>query len=99
MERVRKVLHVPERRACKVIGQPRSSQRYQKRTANDEQALTEAIVAFAGEYGRYGYRRVTALLRNEGWLVNHKRVECIWRREGLKVPKKQPKKGRLWLSG
>lgn len=92
MEHVRKALRVSERRACKVIGQPRSSQRYRKRTADDEQALTEAIIAFAGEYGRYGYRRVTALLRNEGWLVNHKRVERIWRREGLKVPQSNPRK-------
>ncbi len=49
-------------------------------------------------YGRYGYRRITALLNREGWLVNHKRVERIWRREGLKVPQKQPKRGRLWLN-
>ena len=47
---------------------------------------------------RYGYRRITALLRNEGWKVNHKRVERIWRKEGLKIPKKQPKRGRLWLT-
>ena len=56
------------------------------------------IVELATEYGRYGYRRVTALLRGEGWLVNHKRVERIWRQEGLKVPKKQPKRRRLWLA-
>ena len=64
----------------------------------DEEALTAAIVRLAGQYGRYGYRRITALLRQEGWRVNHKRVERIWRREGLKVPKKQPKRGRLWLN-
>lgn len=87
-----------ERRACRVIGQPRSSQRYKKRVAGDEAALTSAIISFASEYGRYGYRRITALLRDEGWHVNHKRVERIWRREGLKVPQKQPKKGRLWLN-
>ena len=52
----------------------------------------------ASEYGRYGYRRITALLRREGWRVNHKRVERIWRQEGLKVPKRQPKRGRLWLN-
>ena len=52
----------------------------------------------ASAYGRYGYRRITALLRGEGWHVNHKRVERIWRREGLKVPAKQPKRGRLWLN-
>ena len=56
------------------------------------------IVEIASEYGRYGYRRVTALLRREGWQVNHKRVERIWRQEGLKVPQKQPKRKRLWLA-
>ena len=60
--------------------------------------LTERIVALASQYGRYGYRHVTALLRQEGWAVNHKRVERIWRQEGLKVPAKQPKRGRLWLN-
>ncbi len=70
---------------CRVIGQPRSTQRYRRVGADDEAALTEAIVRLASEYGRYGYRRVTALLRREGWHVNHKRVERIWRREGLKV--------------
>lgn len=64
---------------------------------DDEDALTQAIIRLASEYGRYGYRRITALLRAEGWDVNHKRVWRIWRREGLKVPMKQPKKGRLWL--
>jgi transposase InsO family protein len=52
----------------------------------------------ATRYGRYGYRRITALLNERGWKVNHKRVERIWRREGLKVPQKQPKRGRLWLN-
>ena len=52
----------------------------------------------AGQYGRYGYRRITAMLLAEGWVVNHKRVERIWRREGLKVPRKQPKRGRLWFN-
>jgi transposase InsO family protein len=56
------------------------------------------IIALASEYGRYGYRRITALLRAEGFPVNHKRVERLWRREGLKVPAKQPKRGRLWLN-
>ena len=60
--------------------------------------MTAAIVRLASAYGRYGYRRITALLRGEGWHVNHKRVERIWRREGLKVPVKQPKRGRLWLN-
>ena len=64
---------------------------------DDEAALTRAIIELATEYGRYGYRRITALLRQQGWEVNHKRVERLWRREGLKVPHRQPKRGRLWL--
>lgn len=67
-------------------------------TTDDEASLTAAIIGMASQYGRYGYRRVTALLRQEGWRVNHKRVERIWGREGLKVPHKQPKRGRLWLN-
>ena len=66
--------------------------------ADDEGRLRKRIVELASEYGRYGYRRVTALLVADGWRVNHKRVERIWRQEGLKVPQKQPKRGRLWLS-
>ena len=65
---------------------------------DDEPRLVEDIVRLAGKYGRYGYRRVTALLRREGWRVNHKRVERIWRQEGLKVPRRQPKRGRLWFN-
>jgi transposase InsO family protein len=68
------------------------------RTRDDEAPLTAAIIDLASQYGRYGYRRVTALLRQDGWQVNHKRVERIWRREGLKVPQKQSKRGRLWLN-
>jgi transposase InsO family protein len=64
----------------------------------DEEQLVERIVSLASQYGRYGYRRITAMLQNEGWRVNHKRVERIWRQEGLKVPAKQPKRGRLWLT-
>ena len=66
--------------------------------ADDEETLTMAVVRLASRYGRYGYRRVTAMLRGEGWRVNHKRVERIWRGEGLKVPAKQPKRGRLWVA-
>jgi transposase InsO family protein len=66
---------------------------------NDEALLRTRIVALAREYGRYGYRRITALLQHEGWRVNHKRVERIWRQEGLRVPRKQPKRARLWLAG
>ena len=89
---------VSERRACLVLGQSRTSQRYGPIVRDDEAPLTAAIICLAGQYGRYGYRRVTALLRAEGWLVNHKRVERIWRRDGLKVPSRQPKRGWLWLN-
>lgn len=68
------------------------------RTADDEAALTRSIIDLARQYGRYGYRRITALLRTEGWHTNHKRVERIWRVEGLKVPPRQAKRGRLWLN-
>jgi putative transposase len=88
---------VPERRACRVLGQHRSTRRKPPGTPDDEAALTAEIVALATRYGRYGYRRITALPRDAGWTVNRERVERIWRREGLKVPAKQPKKGRLWL--
>ena len=91
-------LPVSERRACRVIGQPRATQRYPKKNREEEEMLCEEIVSLASQYGRYGYRRITAMLRNDGWPVNHKRVERIWRQEGLKVPAKQPKRGRLWLN-
>ncbi len=68
------------------------------KSRDDEESLTADIVDLAIQFGRYGYRRITALLRDLGWQVNHKRVERIWRREGLKVPMKQPKRGRLWLN-
>lgn len=98
VEQVQAVLDVSERRVCRVLGQPRSTERYKKRIAEDEEILRARMVALACEYGRYGYRRITAMLRQEGWQVNHKRVERLWRREGLKVPAKQPKRGRLWLN-
>ena len=80
-----------------MLGQPRSTQRRLPRISGDEEALTADIIALATRFGRYGYRRITALLRRLGWHVNHKRVERIWRREGLKVPKRQPRRARLWL--
>ena len=89
---------VSERFACRVLDQHRSTQRKKPRGRADEAALTADIIRLATRYGRYGYRRITAMLRSEGWSVNVKRVERIWRREGLKVPQKQPKKGRLWLN-
>ena len=98
MEHVRRELKVNERRACRVLGQARAVQRYTPQVRDDENALTGRIVELAAVYGRYGSPRITGLLRNEGWLVNHKRVERIWRCAGLKVPKKQPRRGRLWLN-
>jgi putative transposase len=95
---VRSQLPVSERRACAVVGQSRATQRRTPKIRGDEPALTEAIVRLAKKYGRYGYRRVRQLLVDEGWRVSVKRVYRIWRREGLKVPKKQPKRGRLWLN-
>jgi putative transposase len=89
-------MDVSERRACRALGQPRSTQRHERKVPDDEPTLANRIVALATKYGRYGYRRVTALLRGEGWRVNHKRVERLWRQEALKVPKRQPKRGRLW---
>ena len=77
-----------ERHTCRVLGQPRTTQRYQPFVADDKETLTVAIIRLAGQYGRYGYRRVPALHRAEVWYVNHNRVERIWRREGLKVPAK-----------
>lgn len=98
MHALRGRYRVSERRACGVLKQPRSTQRYAPIERDDEKPLTRRIVELASAFGRYGYRRITALLRYEGWRVNHKRVERIWKREGLKVPKKQPRRGRLWLN-
>lgn len=91
-------LEVSERRACRVLKQARSTQRYECGVRPDEDRLRARVIALASAYGRYGYRRVTALLQHEGWQVNHKRVERIWQQEGLKVPAKQPRRGRLWLN-
>ena len=86
MDKVRSELKISERRACAALGQHRSTQRKPARGRDDEAALTADIIELAKTYGRYGYRRVTALLRHAGWAVNAKRVQRIWRREGLKVP-------------
>lgn len=90
MEHLQNKLGISERRAYRLVGQHRSTQRKQPLVREDEESLTEAIIGLATQYGRYGYRRITALLRAEGWRVNAKRVHRIWRREGLKVPRKQP---------
>jgi len=98
VRKIRQILQVSERRACRVLGQTRATQRRYHHVSSDEERLASRVVELATRYGRYGYRRITALLRHEGWQVNHKRVEGIWRREGLKVPRRQPKRARLWLN-
>ena len=87
-----------ERRACRVLRQSRATQRYLSSVCDDETPLTQRIIELASVYGRYGTPRITSLIRQTGWHVNHKRVERIWKREGLQVPKKQPKRGRLWMN-
>ncbi len=81
-----------------MLEQPRSTQRLDPIVSDLDAQITKRIVSLATDYGRYGYRRITVMLRSEGWNVNHKRVERIWRLEGLKVPAKQPKRRRLWLN-
>jgi putative transposase len=88
-----------ERWACRLVNQPRGTQPYRPTQREDEDRLTQAIIALAKQYGHYGYRRITALLQHAGWRVGKDRVERIWRREGLKVPQKQKPRGRLWLNG
>ena len=89
---------VSERRACRVLGQPRSTQRREPYLPDDEPRLVKRMIELATQYGRYGYRTIWGILCLEGWKVNHKRIERLWRREGLKIPKKQPKRRRLWLN-
>ena len=80
------------------MGINRTTQRYIPQKQNNEIALRKDIVRLAEKYGIYGYRRITALLKAEGWCINHKRVERIWREEGLRVPQKQQKRGRLYFN-
>ncbi len=91
-------LGISERRACRVLEQVRRTQRRTPCITDEEERLRVRIIELATKYGRYGYRRITAMLSQEGWSINHKRVERIWRTEGLKVQKKQPKRRRLWLN-
>jgi transposase InsO family protein len=91
-------MKVSERRICRVLGQHRSTQRHRPRGREDEERLVADMIELARQYGSYGYRRVAVLLREAGWQVSDGRIERLWRREGLKVPPKQPKKGRLWLN-
>ncbi|MBX3040930.1 MAG: IS3 family transposase [Bdellovibrionaceae bacterium] len=90
---------ISERRACRLLGQNRRTQRYTVQFSPEEDRLTRDIIELASTHGRYGYRRVTALLRDAGWRVNRKRVQRIWKLHGLKVPGKQKKRARLWDQG
>jgi putative transposase len=94
VEHLQQRFEVSERRACRVVGQPRSSQRYLSAQVGKDAALVERMVALSRENPRYGYRRVWALLRREGWLANKKRVQRIWREAGLKVPASRERKRR-----
>jgi putative transposase len=91
-------LPISERRACVVLGQHRSTQRKVPRGREDTERLTANVIELARKYGRYGYRKIAALLRQAGWSISDGRVERIWKREELKVPHKQPKRGLLWLT-
>ncbi len=91
-------LKVSVRRACLTLGLPGSTYNYVPVVSFFSLMITSRIIVLATQYGRYGYRRIYALLNIEGWQINHKRVERIWKIEGLKVPSKQPARRRLWLT-
>lgn len=98
VEELQNSFDVSERRACSVINQPRSSQRYQCRQQDDEAPLVRRMLELARSHPRHGYRLIAGALRTEGWAVNRKRVYRLWRREGLKVPQKRRKRRRLGTS-
>ena len=96
MQHVCKIIPISERRACRIVGQVRGTQRYKPKPNPGKERLRERVIEIATQYGRYGYRTVTSLLRQEGWSVGKDAVYTIWREEGLQVPQKQPKRARLW---
>lgn len=93
-----KKFKVSERKACRVVGQLRTTQRYEPVVDPNRQLVRERIVALATQYGRYGYKTITSLLQLEGFDVGRDAVHTVWRQEGLQVPQKQPKRSRLWLA-
>ena len=93
---VRQKLDTSERRTCKTIGLARSTQRYGAAAKNDDDNLRLAMIRLAKQYGRYGYRKIAQLLRLEGWVVNHKKIERLWREEGLQLPHRHKKRKRLY---
>ena len=98
MQHIREGLNASERKICAVLGQHRTTQRYKPTSREFSVLARQAIINYATEYGRYGYRAVTDLLRQDGWGISYKRVERIWKQEGLKVPQKQKPRKRLWLT-
>jgi putative transposase len=90
---------VSQRRACRVLGQPRSTQRQTPKTSEEEERLVGRMLELVRQHPRWGYRRITVMLRREGWRVNRKRVYRLWRQQGLKVPRQQRTKRRLGHSG
>ena len=98
VEQLQTQFDVSERRACQVLDQPRSSQRYQAKPRDDEPALTRRMRQLVCQRPRFGYRRIGALLRAEAWHASNTRVYRLWRREGLKVPRKKRKRRSLGLS-
>ncbi len=85
-------MRLSERRACRTLKQPRMTQRYEPMQPDKDKPLIAAMKRLAGKHMRYGYRFITAKLRQEGWQVNHKRVQRLWRKEGLQVPYRQKRK-------
>ena len=93
---MRQKLDMSERRTCRTVGMARSTQQYKACRADDDQALRLDLIRLAKQYGRYGYRKVARLLRLEGWMVNQKKVERLWREEGLQLPQRHKKRKRLY---
>ena len=96
MTHVRQKLDTRERRTCKTIGLARSTFRYKSVKKNNDDELHLALIRLAKQYGRYGYRKIAQLLRVEGWAVNHKKVERLWREEGLQLPHRHKRRKRLY---
>ena len=99
VRQLQETFDVSQRRACRVLGQPRSTQRQTAKTSEEEERLVRRMLELVRRHPRWGYRRITMLLRREGWRVNRKRVYRLWRQQGLKVLRKQRKNRRLGHSG
>ncbi|MEM7428175.1 MAG: IS3 family transposase [Pseudomonadota bacterium] len=96
MTHTRQKLDTSERRTCRTLGLARSTLHYKAACPSDDDALRLALIRLAKQYGRYGYRKIAHLLRIEGWHVNHKKVERLWRQEGLQLPHRHKRRKRLY---